>query len=169
MAPTDPGWKSMRHRAGTVAALVTVVLVCACSPVTPAPSPPATTAAPVIVTPAPPTPAPASPSPLASAVIACGAEPVVKSVYVPSLTCEGAVAAALAALPADHQRITSIAFAFGRYCPPGVPCASDILLDAGYVVINYVDATAVLVSVYAEGSGPVVATGIGPLPTPGPG
>jgi hypothetical protein len=125
----------------------------------------------------PPTPTPgASPSappastPSATAALStlCIPWPPYKGVFIPTLTCEAAVKAALGGLPTGHPPITGITVQLGRYCPTDAPCLSDLNLITGYVTITFEGAPAVLVTVRDEPNSPVVVTRIEPLPTPGP-
>jgi hypothetical protein len=108
-------------------------------------------------------------NPVTSPSHTCGPAPIFKGYYGIQLNCLGAIAAALAALPTGHAAVSSLAFAWGVYCPPGSPCASPdgVLLETGYVVVTYIDGTRVLVIVHGEPNFKVVATGVGPLPTVG--
>ena len=84
------------------------------------------------------------------------------------LTCESAVAAALAVIP-PSQGIAYAEFHYGFYCPPGVmPCPST-RPDRGYVVFHTkVRGPDIWVRVSADGSGAVSASAPEPFP-PGSG
>jgi hypothetical protein len=107
---------------------------------------------------------PPNPSPM---TVCHPVPPYYKGVFSPFLTCASAVAAALAALPADHPAIARIEFQFGDYCPGG--CSGLNLLD-GYVIVTFVDGPALLLSVRDESpTSGVHVTSVGPLaPQPGP-
>jgi hypothetical protein len=115
--------------------------------------------------------APPNPTPLASPSVRCGQPPIFKGSYLIQLNCPGAIAAALAAIPPEHPPISSLAFAWGLYCPAGTPCPTSdgVLLETGYVVVSYIDGAGVLVAVHGEPNHMVVATDVNPLPTGGPG
>lgn len=89
-----------------IVALLAIVAV-ACS--TPAPSPTPTR----------------SPSPTSSPAAQTVPQPVCDpppTQPATTLTCEKAVAAATAVLPAEHLPVLSVEFHFGSYCPPGGYC-----------------------------------------------
>lgn len=155
-------WRSLSLAAA--AALVVLVIVgLAVStggqrPTTPTPIPGASLSAPPATT----------PSATAALSTVCISWPPYKGVFIPTLTCEAAVKAALGALPTGHAPISGITVQLGRYCPNDAPCPSDLDLVTGYVTITFEGAPAVLVTVRGEPNAPVVVTGIGPSPTPGP-
>lgn len=106
---------------------------------------------------------------MASHPVTCGPPPIFKGAYQIQLNCAGAIAAALAALPAGHPMASSLVFAWGIYCPPGTPCATPaVLLETGYVVVGYIDGTTALITVRGEAQSMVDVTGVRPLPTVGP-
>jgi len=92
------------------AATSLLILLVACS--SPAPSPSASAAIAVLPEPV------CDPPPQVWRVDANGQEELVDI----TLTCEDAVEAATAALPAGHLPIVAIEFHFGAYCPPGAHC-----------------------------------------------
>ncbi len=148
------------------------LIVAACA--SPVPTPTASVArAPVptrSTTPSPtagPTPAP-SPTP----EIVCGSGPVIgplggspSTEPTGTLTCENAIEAAVAALPADGPPILRIAFHYGRYCPPGYFCALSLGINEGYVVLFLRDDTVLWVPVRADSAGTVSLEGA-PEPYP---
>jgi hypothetical protein len=80
-----------------------------------------------------------------------------------ALTCEAAVDAAFAALPAVAGgpavgEITSIQFGFGRYCPPGERCLIEVPNGDGFVVFVLRDGPSYLASVQAGQTGAVSVT-----------
>lgn len=82
------------------------------------------------------------------------------------LTCDRAIAAAVAAIPLGHDRVTSLDFGYGRYCPPGWRCGPPAGTgDIGFVIVEMADTPTILVTVEAGPSGNIASTHVGPLPT----
>jgi hypothetical protein len=162
-APRTKVTKSVARWAG---GFVAILFASACTSVAPPPTAPPTALQSALVV----SPAPQATTPLAAAALStvCIPWPPYKGVFIPTLTCEAAVEAALGALPTGHPPITDITVRLGRYCPNDAPCPSDLNLVTAYVMITFKGAPAVLVTVRGEPNSPVVVTGIGPLPTPGP-
>ena len=103
-----------------LAAVVTVVVLTACTTVLPVP------------TPYQPTPSPPQATPRAPTVKCDASDFEIKF----TLTCESAVAAATAMLPPKHAPITDITFTYGGYCPDGFRCLAPPAehYQTGYVV-----------------------------------
>lgn len=101
---------------------------------------------------------PPKPSPTAAAgppnsgpVTICGDVPAsYKGVFVPFLTCDEAIAAALGSLPNEHPEIARIEFGFGDYCEATAPCPTGIDLLNGYVLVSYATGPRILISVRDE-------------------
>jgi hypothetical protein len=119
-------------------------------------------------------------SPLAGIAPECASPPSITSInaegsQVPIpivLTCDKAVSAAFAALPATvggpfGGDITSIQFGFGGYCPPGERCPFSESGDRGFVVFGFRDGSSYLVVVEADQAGVVSVTELAPLSTTG--
>jgi hypothetical protein len=84
-----------------------------------------------------------------------------------TLTCQNAVAAAAAVLPAQHLPILSVEFHFGSYCPPGGFCP---FADAQHGYLVFVTGSrglqpGIWVRVTADAGGTVRVTN-GPQPFP---
>jgi hypothetical protein len=148
---------------------VFVLLMSACSPMTPSPA--LSTQATETVSPSAAAITTPNPTPLAIRSLTCGPAPIFKGYYLVQLNCPGAITAAVEALPTGHPAVSGRMFAWGVYCPPRTPCPTSdgVLLETGYVVITYIDGTVVLVTVHGEPGRKVVATDVEPLPTVGPG
>jgi hypothetical protein len=143
------------------------VFAAACAPQSPSAAP---SAAAAIPTPSPlPTPSATTepgPTPLASPSIQCGLPPMFKGYYIIQLNCDGALSAAVAALPPGHPPIRAFLFGWGIYCPPLTPCPTPaVLLETGYVVVTYVDGTAALLIVEGKPKATVIVTGTEALPS----
>ena len=82
----------------------------------------------------------------------------------PSLTCDSALAAALAELEPAHQAIVREEFRWGGLCPPGAPCVAP-LGDQGIVIFDFASGPAVFVYVSANPGGVVVASSPAPYPS----
>jgi hypothetical protein len=103
---------------------------------------------------------PSSPAPIPSPQVVCDASQFQPP---PTLTCGPAIAAAIAALPADHPPVVREEFRWGGLCPPGAPCAPP-LGDAGIVIFDFASGPSTFVYVSAD-AGRVVARG-SPAPYP---
>lgn len=80
------------------------------------------------------------------------------------LTCDAAVAAAIAAVPPDAS-ITSIELHYGWYCPPDAYCPFiPALSTVGYVIVHIGSPDSLIVGVRLTDVGGVVATDVGPYP-----
>jgi hypothetical protein len=91
-----------------------------------------------------------------------------KGNYIIQLNCDGALAAAVAALPPGHPPIRALLFGWGIYCPPLTPCpTAAVVLETGYVVVTYLDGNAVLLSVQGKAKYTVVVTRSERLPAVG--
>jgi hypothetical protein len=109
----------------------------------------------------------ASSSPLSSPSAAASPEIVCDTAQfqpTPSLTCDPAVAAALAVLTPAHLPIIREEFRWGGLCPPDAPCAPP-LGDAGIVIVEFVRGPSVFVYVRAEAGGVVAASSPAPYPS----
>jgi hypothetical protein len=88
-----------------------------------------------------------------------------KGLFIPFLTCEGAISAALNSLPLDHRPIAKVEFGFGDYCRATAPCATTIDLLSGYVVVSYATGLRDLILVRDESAqSGVSVSAVEPLP-----
>jgi hypothetical protein len=150
-----------RIMAISVAALLAFIAACSSpSPsATPAASPEPTSSAVAEVLPAPTCEQP----PTITRIDASGSPEPVEI----TLTCENAVEAAAAVLPAQHLPILGIEFHFGSYCPPGAFCPFTNAQN-GYVVFvtgSRGPQPSIWVRVAADKAGVVQVT-TGPQPFP---
>jgi hypothetical protein len=76
----------------------------------------------------------------------------------PALTCQAAVPAALARLPAGHAEVMELNFHFGTWCPEGARCAAAAP-DRGYVLVQFLTGDPMLVPVIADRTTGVVTAG----------
>lgn len=80
-----------------------------------------------------------------------------------TLTCENAVAAAMAVIGPDPS-VVKIEFHFGSWCPPGYACVLIGFLNRGYVTFYRTGGRDLVVIVDADQAGKVTASK--PVPVP---
>ncbi len=148
-----PRWRPFswpgRYRAAIPAALATLIVVASVVLIAPHAAPPSGS---TLTSPIPsPVAASASPSESAVPVTVCGDLPrSYKGVFIPFLTCDAAISAALRSLPPEHPFIMGMEFGFGDYCRSTAPCPTSIQLLDGYVVLTFVTGPRLLISLRDE-------------------
>ncbi len=82
----------------------------------------------------------------------------------PTLACGPALAAAAAALPAEHAPIARQEFRWGGLCPPGAPCVPPTG-DQGIVIFDFASGPPLVVYVTPGASGAVAVGSPAPYPS----
>jgi hypothetical protein len=82
-----------------------------------------------------------------------------KTVFVGTLVCDEAIAAALARLPLGHSPVLMASFVYQLPCSPRVRCASVGRLDRGFVIITPKVGGLELIRVFKAVNGTISSTG----------
>lgn len=109
-----------------------------------------------------PEPSDATPAPSIAVGVTCEDPPVSPTT---TLTCAGAVAAAVLALPSNHPAIEGIQFFYGAWCPPGARCGY-VSRQHGYVVFTTTSPASQLYIPVVASDGGTVTVIAGPAPFP---